>query len=188
MSEAGAKPAPGTAGPSDAAVRQATGKGWVEWVEALKRAGAEQWPHKEIASRLRADHQVSGWWSQSIAVEFERAIGRRQVGQTCAGDFSASASKTLPGSIDEALATWRGHVGNRREFAEAAIIGEPRISETGNWRYWRAELDDGSKLSIVIGAKPGGKAGLAVNHDKLADKMAADRWKAYWRTLLKELR
>ena len=33
-------------------VREATGRGWDEWLEALDTAGAAEWSHKEIVAHL----------------------------------------------------------------------------------------------------------------------------------------
>jgi hypothetical protein len=60
---------------------------------------------------------------------------------------------------------------------------------TRRWRYWRADLADGSRLAIVIGGKSGAtpKAGVAVNHEGIATKDAAERWKAFWKAFLPRL-
>lgn len=170
---------------SDEAIAAATGRTWPEWRKLLDGLGAAELTHKDIAARLHRDHGVPGWWSQMLTVEYERAIGRRVVGQTCAGDFSASASRTLPGDKDAALNAWRNVVAGTKAFDGVAIAGAPRESSTEKWRYWRADMADGSKLGIVISDKPGGKALLAVNHDKLADADAVARWKGFWGPFVK---
>ena len=172
---------------SNESVQMATGKGWDEWFAILHAMGASDLPHKEIAASLVRDHGVPGWWAQSITVAFERAIGRREVGQSCGGDFSASASRTLAGSLDDAVGTWRRLVANRRDFNGVPIESDPRVSHTEKWRYWRADLADGSKIRVGIGERPGGRAGLGLSHEKLGDRQAAERWKKYWRNILKEL-
>lgn len=172
---------------SDQAIEKATGKKWAQWCALLKAMNAATLPHKEIAARLHRDHAVSGWWAQALSVQFERSIGRRKVGQTCQGDFAASASKTVPGTKDDVLAAWRRLVGKTRGFGGIAFAASPTTSKTEKWRYWRVGLADGSKVMIVIGDKAGGNALLGVNHDKLADAEAAARWKAYWRRRLEAL-
>lgn len=172
---------------SDQAIEKATGKKWAQWQVLLKAMNAAALPHKKIAAQLHRDHGVSGWWAQALTVQFERVIGCRKIGQTHAGDFSASASKTLSGTKDDALAAWRRLVGKARDFDGVAFAGAPSTRKTEKWRYWRIGLADGSKVTIAIGDKAGGKALLGVNHDKLADAEAAARWKAYWRRRLEAL-
>lgn len=172
---------------SDEAIAAATGRTWPEWRQLLDGFDAAKLSHKDIAAKLHAEHGVSGWWSQMLTVEYERAIGRRVVGQTCAGDFSASATRTFGGDKDAALDLWRDAVMGITAFDGVEIVGETRESSSDNWRYWRADLADGSRLSIVISDKAGGKALLAVNHDKLPDAEAVARWKAYWGPFLKAI-
>lgn len=171
---------------SDEAVTKATGKPWNEWFALLKKAKADKLSHKEIARRLSDDHGVSGWWAQSITVEFERFIGRREPGQTSAGDYQSAISKTVEGSVDDALKTWQRQVRGRTDFDGVSFAGKPAVSKTEKWRYWRVNLEDGGKITVTIGSKPDGKALFAINHDKLADRRAISRWKAYWTGFLKE--
>ncbi len=171
---------------SDAAYRKATGKTWPQWRRVLRTMGAAELPHAEIAARLSSGHGVSGWWSQSITVAFEREIGRREVGEI-AGGYAVSVSKTLAGSKDKALAAWQKLVGRRREFDRVALAGAPSVRRTAKWRYWRVPLADGSRVFVGIGSKPGGKAILGLGHEKLPDARAVRRWKVFWRSLLQEL-
>ena len=59
------------------ALREATGRDWDEWLEALDAAGAEDLSHKEIVSHLDREHgdETNSWWRQSIAVGYEQARG-----------------------------------------------------------------------------------------------------------------
>src|ERR1700692_1658297 len=59
----------------------------------LNKANAGAMTHSEIA-RLLHKKGAGDWWSQMIAVEFERSRGDRQKHQRQDG-FSVSASKTI---------------------------------------------------------------------------------------------
>ena len=72
---------------SGAAIEKATGKSWQEWHKVQRQMKAGELSHKAIAQNLSEQYHVPEWWAQSITVEFERAIGRREVGQTCDGDY-----------------------------------------------------------------------------------------------------
>jgi hypothetical protein len=170
---------------ADEAVRAATGRDWAEWRAALDATGAAAMPHPAIV-RLVADHGTTGWWSQMVTVGYERMIGRRVIGQRCAGDYAASASRTMPCDMDTAMARWRALADGRIEFAGALAESEPRASTTPKWRYWRVDLDNGSHVTVMASAKPDGRALLAVNHEKLADGRAASAAKAFWKGLLAE--
>ena len=74
--------------PSDESVRTATGRAWREWFDTLDGSGAREGDHKEIVAHLqrrhlqRRHHKADAWWRQTIAVEYERAVGGRVVGET----------------------------------------------------------------------------------------------------------
>ena len=131
------------------------------------------------------------WYAQSVAVHFERAIGRREVGQRCDGKFAATASKTVTGTMDDTLQAWAKFAENLVESGSLAGLteGEPRISQSEKWRYWKVDVADGSRVAVNISTKPAGKDGaakssLAVNHERLASKESADEWKSVWKEAL----
>jgi hypothetical protein len=171
------------AGMSDDAVKAATGKDWATWRQWIDGKGGAALSHAEIARLLHANG-VPGWWSQMVTVGYERLTGRRAMGQRCDGAFSASASRTLNGDMDQALAKWLLAVDGMTGFNDAFAEDEPRQSRSEKWRYWRIDLDDGSKVSVTICDKAGGKAIVAVGHEKLGDAAAVHKAKAFWKTIL----
>ena len=172
---------------SDQAVQKATGRSWEEWFALLNNAEAGHLRHKEIAQKLYAEHDVKGWWAQNITVEFERLIGRRDHGQRGDGDYELSVNKTLGGTMDSALVSWQELVGDARAFNDVTFSNEPSTSKTDNWRYWRVNLADGTRINIIISQKDAGKAQLTVQHRKLKSSEDAGRWKLYWKSLLHDL-
>ncbi len=173
---------------SDEAVKKATGRTWEQWFDLLKSLDAKNLPHKEIARALNQDYHVDGWWAQSITVHFEKAIGRRVHGQIGEGNFQTSASKTLPGDLDQVLRTWIGAVGRASGFDGLAFDGEPKVSKTEDWRYWRVDLKDGTKVTAVIGRKGSNKTTLTIDHEKLPDSASVERWKEFWKGYLGQLK
>ena len=172
----------------DAKVSEATGRTLGEWFAILDDRGARDLPHKEIARLLKDDHGVPGWWSQSVTVEYEKSIGRRETGQRQSGDFEANATRTLPVTTDEALDSWLARLPPAeplRAFDGVAFTDEPSTSRTERRRYWRVRLQDGSRVTVYFSAKPDGKgARIAVQHGKLAGRPDVDRWKVFWRAYL----
>ncbi len=85
---------------SDAAVRKATGKGWDEWFALLDSEGAEALPHKQIARLLHdRGYIASSWWCQMVTVGYERARGKRVLGETESAGFVADADFPGRGSL-----------------------------------------------------------------------------------------
>src|ERR671918_172387 len=84
---------------SDGVIRRRTGRGWEEWFELLDESGALVKPHREIARWLQSEQRIDGWSSQSVTVSYERARGRRGVGEHADG-FAITASKTVAVPVD----------------------------------------------------------------------------------------
>jgi hypothetical protein len=147
--------------------------------------GASELLHKEIAAKLVSDYQVAGWWAQSLTVRYEQSIGRRKPGQSNAGDFSVSVSKTLDGTMDEGLHWWLKKVQSRTEFNGIPIISSS-TTETEKWRNYRVALKDGSRVVVGIYAKTPTKAGFGLQHDKIPTGELAEAWRIYWKTLISE--
>src|SRR5829696_404166 len=85
------------------AVEKATGRGWEDWYAILDAAGAADLGHGAIVAHLEREHpEVSSWWRQSIAVRFERARGKRAVGQTADAGFQVGVQRSLAASVHEA--------------------------------------------------------------------------------------
>jgi hypothetical protein len=170
------------------AIGKGTGRSWEAWLAFLKSIDAETLSHKQIAERVAATGDATGWWSQSIAVAFEQSIGRRAPGQDNDGTFQLSASRTLPGTMDEALVAWTALVGERREFGGVAVTRGPETSRSEKFCYWRCALADGSRVSMSFYEKSAGRASIGLGHEKLVSASDVERWRAYWKALLKELR
>jgi hypothetical protein len=173
------------------AIERATGTGWDTWVAFLDGLGGQQLPHQDIArrayGRLAESTANAGWWAQNVTVAYEQHIGRRQPGQSCDGDYQVGVSRTFTGSMDQALAAWSMLVCGRGEFSGVLLEKEPATRSTEKWRYWRAALADGGRVSLDIYQKAPDKASMGINHTKLESPEAVEHWRAFWRTLLKEL-
>ena len=178
----------------DTPVTNATGRALGDWFAILEGRGARELPHRDIARLLQDEYDVPGWWSQNVTVEYEKHIGRRETGQTQAGDYEATVTRTLPGDMDAALDRWVAGLpegGTAAAFDGVPFAGESSISRTEKWRYWRVALADGTRVTVTISDKPGGAAIaggpaalLAVTSSKLPTRGDSDRWKAFWRRYL----
>ncbi|MGH3668101.1 MAG: hypothetical protein ACRDU7_07410, partial [Acidimicrobiia bacterium] len=83
---------------ADATLREATGRGWDEWCDII-----DAWPghsdgHTAIATFVREEHGVDGWWAQTVTVGYERITGLRLPHQQPDGTFSAGKSSTVTGN------------------------------------------------------------------------------------------
>jgi len=174
-----------------AAIEKATDTSWAEWLEFLEGINAKDSPHKEIAERVyaklkstNANNESNGWWAQGIAVAYEQYVGRRQPGQRSDGMYGFSVTKTMSGTMDEAMQTWLRFAEGRLEFSDVAIAKSPTTSQTDKRRHWGCGLADGTSVSVDASPKTFDKALLAITHEKLSSQKAADHWKIYWKSVL----
>mgnify|MGYP000103051176 CR=1 FL=1 len=196
---------------STAAIANATGLSWSDITAALDHAGGAEADHAGLAEaahtlfRDRVDN--AGWWAQSAAVAYEQQIGRRVPGQSGDGTFQVSVSKTVPGDPDAALAAVEALMAGRTGLGDVPFAEPPGNSATEKWRYWRARLADGTRVDATIGAKTVGRKGadpaasgrpsdvrmadakssVAFQISRLGSEDAVEHWRAWFKTLLREL-
>jgi hypothetical protein len=166
------------------AVENATGKTWTEWLKFLDKLSAASLSHKEIAQAVRDKGGVTNWWAQTITVAYEQHIERRRPGQTSDGKYQVAISKTVDGTLDEALHKWLDVVAGRKDFAKVPIARTPATSRSPKFRYWRCGLGDGSRVNVGISQKDSRKVVIAIGHENLASFRQIERWRVYWKDLL----
>ena len=159
----------------DVTVRERTGKGWEEWFALLDEAGAAERPHTEIARSLVDDEGLSGWWAQSITVEYEQARGLREEHERPDG-YEVGATKTITASRTEVWRAWEDEAIRERWLPGAQVA----VRTATKPRTMRLDWGEGGRLAVYLD-ESGEKTRLAVQHEKLPDREAAERWKAFWR-------
>lgn len=175
---------------------RATGIPWEEWTLHLEQAGGSSLDHQELARVAGALIEERGecsnpdWWAQSVAVAFERHIGRRTTGQVGDSTFQASCSRTLVGSLDQVADAWAGWAGAGRLplGASLSLQGKPRLSSTEKWRYWRCDLSDGTRLVVTVGRSPRpDRSVLTIVQEGLPSAESRERSRDAWRAVLKDV-
>lgn len=189
---------------SDAAVERATGRTWAAWLALLDAAGAADWAHKDVAAFLAATHGLSPWWSQMVAVDYERARGLRVTGETAGAGFEVGAQRTIALPQERAwelltsprgLAVWLGDLAGLtlaagRAFATAiGIAGTVRVFNPPHhlrmaWQCegWRRP----STLQVRAVPAGRGKTSLRFHHEQLAGERVREEMRR-WQDALAEL-
>jgi len=172
----------------EASVQERTGRTRQEWFAMLDAAGASAWTHKDIAAWLVEQHDVEGWWAQSITVGYEQARGIRAPGQRSDGTWEAGASVTVRVGLHDAFA-WVSEPERRVRWLDhepAEVRGEtPGKSIRWVW-------DDGSRVGIRFTVLPddaeGPRTRVTVAHRGLDDGDAVAAAKEWWQERLATLR
>jgi uncharacterized protein YndB with AHSA1/START domain len=163
------------AGMSDETVKAKTGKSLAQWVELLDRIGAQSLPHGQIAKYVSENFEISGWWSQSITVGYERIRGLRAIGQRRSGEFEANKSKTFAVPVEKL----------HRAFAQARtrkqwLDVEVTVRKSTPPKSIRMTWPDETSVEVTFADKGPAKSQLAVQHKKLSSAAEAKRLKEDW--------
>lgn len=179
------EPQPTDGGPSDETVAERTGRPWQEWRSMLDGSGAADRPHPEIVRWLMDKHGVDGWWAQSLTVRYEKAIGRRVLGQRSGGIFVASATKTVNAPADRAFDAFV----DADERSHWLPDLELTLRTASRPRSARFNVGDGSqRLNVGFDAKGTDRCTVSVEHERLPDARETEHAKALWRERLSELK
>lgn len=167
---------------SDEAVKSKTGRDWRSWFVTLDKAGAAKLKHRDIAELLASKYELSGWWSQCVTVEYELARGLRERHAKADG-FSVSATKTIAASVADVYAACADAAKRKAWFPRGAFKAS---SQTEN-KYLNGAWKKGARLNIGLYPKGAGKAQIAVQVNRLADRQDVERERTAWRAALTKL-
>ncbi|MDQ3610035.1 MAG: SRPBCC domain-containing protein [Actinomycetota bacterium] len=195
---------------SSKSVREATGRGWEEWLETLDTAGAADWDHKEIVAYLEREHPEvgTGWWRQSLTVGYEQGRGKRAVGQTAGAGFQVGVQRSVAATVSEVweLITsrpelWLGEgasvdfdQGGRYEVPPGNGVpgasGEVRVVKPGDRlrMTWQPEgWPAPATLQLTLSEPGSGKTAIHAHLEKLPDADAREAMRARWREALERI-
>ena len=164
------------AGMSDASVKQKTGCGWERWVRSLDARGADKRQHREIVALVNGYGKTDDWWSQMVAVGYERIKGLRARGQRRDGSYEATKSRTFNVPVATLFDAWADATIRRRWLTGATV----KVRTTTAPKSMRLGWNDFSIVAVGFVAKGASKSMVALAHTKVPDRETADRLKQFW--------
>jgi len=171
------------AGMSSAVIQEKTGCTWEKWVKSLDYHGAEKMSHRDIAKLVSEKYKVPSWWTQTVAVGYERIKGLRARGQRRDGTFEASKSRTFNVPVQTLYDAW-ADARMRKRWLDGAEI---KIRTATSPKSMRITWSDGNIIAVGFYPKGPDKSSVAVQHPKLPDRATADSLKKYWSERLDDL-
>lgn len=162
------------AGMSDAVVDKKTGRTWSEWVRVLDEARAVEMPHREIAQFV-SSLGTPGWWTQMVTVGYERIRGLREKGQGRGGLYDAGKSRTFNLPIETLYDAFANARTRRRWLTVKVTVRTAALNKRMRLRW-----DDDTLVDVWFTAKGSAKSVVAVAHQKLPSKSAAEAIKKRW--------
>ena len=170
---------------SEAALVEATGKGWDAWFAILDRWGGTSHSHIEIARYLADEQQVPMWWTQTITVSYERARGMRVKYQRPDGVFAVSSSKTIAAPVAD---VYRAVVDDDRR-SEWLTDGKMMLRTVAEAKAAHFDWEAGpTRVHVWFVDKGAVKTTVAVEHERLDGADEADLAKTAWAARLKGLK
>ncbi len=153
----------------------ATGRGWDEWCDILDDWPGEATDHGGMVAHLQHDHDVSGWWAQTITVGYERITGLRLPHQMPDGTFTASRTSTITvdaTALRELLLDEQGRA--------ALFPGmDPELRSRPASRSLRVGFEVGT-AEFSIEPRDDGRATVTVSHHRLPSFDDVAVWKEFW--------
>jgi hypothetical protein len=114
----------------------------------------------EIARHVHEEHGVPGWWTQSVAVGYERARGMRAAHQRPDG-YQVSVSKTFPVELDVLFRAFT-EAGQRARWLDPGTL-EVRTTQPGRSARFDLPRRDHARAGVLHrqGPSEGRRAGPA---------------------------
>ncbi len=188
---------------SDASVHKATGKTWREWLADISQAETKPWTHKKIAEYLHDERNLTPWWSQMVAVTYEKMRGRRVTGEKADATFQVGVQKTFfvcNANVWELLisqegtALWLGDSEEAITFEEGAeyrtrsglkgVVKKLKQSEYIRLVWRHPEWSKASILHVRVSKPSEGKTTVIFHHEDLPNRTERDRMGVRWREVL----
>ncbi len=187
----GRQPAPSTprsryaevAGMTDAAVLKKTGRTWAEWVDVLDTAAAQAMAHRDIARLVQKEHDVAGWWAQTVAIGYERIRGLREKGQRRGGGYDVNKSKTVGVPLPRLYAAFSTARVRRRWLPDTEL----NVRTSTRDKSIRFRTTQGDAVEVYFQDKGAQKSQVQIQHRQLATKADAEKARAGWADALDRL-
>ena len=160
---------------SDDSLREATGRGWNEWCDVVDAWPGHTGGHTAIASYVRDELGVDGWWAQTVTVGYERITGLRLPYQQPDGTFSAGKSRTVAATATDLKAM----LIDDADRADLFPGFETELRSRATSKTVRIGIGPGV-AQIALDALPDGRTKVSVVHEKLPSFDEVEQWKVYW--------
>jgi hypothetical protein len=167
---------------SNEAVKARTGKDWDTWFKLLDRAGGQKLGHPATVELLIKKHAVPGWWAQCLTVEYERARGLRERHQTAAG-YSVGVTRTISSGLGNLYEATSNASLRRKWFPRGAF----EVSSQTRDKYFRGPWKKTARLEVGFYAKGPGRAQIALQVSRLANRSEVETTRETWKKALGKL-
>jgi hypothetical protein len=163
------------AGMSDAKIKEHTGCDWEKWVYALDRKKAYELTHSELAKLIKDKYKTPDWWTQTVAVGYERIKGLRARGQRRDGSYSAGKSRTFNVPVERLFEAWTDTRTRNKWLADKNV----KIRKATEPKSIRLQQDS-AIIAVMFTKRGAAKSVVSIDEGNLPSKEAAEAVKQYW--------
>ena len=169
---------------SDEKLVEATGQGWLSWIAVLDAWGARDRTHPATVNYLTSEHDVPGWWRQTLTVGYQRARGMRRKHQQADG-YSVYASRTIGVPVGVLFRTFVDDDIRVRWLDDGQMTlrsAQPTLVARFDWERGP------SRVMVTFEAKGPAKAAAYLTHERLPNQEAGEAAKSAWKERLGTLK
>lgn len=171
------------AGTSDEVIEAKTGCTWERWVAALDYLAADKLSHREIAALIKEKYDTPSWWTQTVAVGYERIKGLRAIGQQRDGSYGMNRSRTYTVDVATLFDAW-ADTRTRKRWLGGEVT---KVRTSTAPKTMRLQMSDGAIVAVGFSPKGKDKSSVAIEQARLPDKESAERLKQLWSARLDAL-
>lgn len=164
------------AGVSTDAVARRTGKSWDDWFDILDSAGAATLDQRGVVAILAQKHGIGPWWQQTIATGYESLRAKTTDKPPAPEGFQITTSCTLDAPVKRVFRLWNDAGERARWLADERFVVRAGTAD----KVIKARWGKGTSHVAVSFSEKGGKTEVAVEHQQIESRAAADQMKAYW--------
>jgi uncharacterized protein YndB with AHSA1/START domain len=180
-----------------ASAKAATGRTYEDWFRLLDAAGGATAGRKALGDLLLKKHNLDAWWAITLIVEYEKTRGAFDKDGAPRG-YNICVTKSFsapPARAFEELAKGAWWLGPKATatLAEGAAFDDgdghtgtfkkvvPGKSIKFTWQGAGHQLGETVEIKLT---PSGAKTAVALTHDRLPDRAAADGMRAAWAAFL----
>jgi uncharacterized protein YndB with AHSA1/START domain len=179
-----------TGGTRGQGVEGSTGRSKDEWYALLDAWDGTQRTHTQLARWLVREHEVKGFWAQTIAVGYGQARGMRSPGEAPAAPVSVSLDRTIDVPAEDVFHAFVDEWIRSDWLPEVSFRVQAATPAESVRAQWRDQAGAAGVVGVDLQALTPERTRATLTHDGLADADQTARMKTFWQehlSILKDL-
>jgi hypothetical protein len=171
-------------------VEGSTGRTREEWYALLDAWDGTQRTHSQLARWMVREHEVKGFWAQTIAVGYEQARGMRAPGAPAPATAVVTVDRTIDVPAEDVFHAFVDEWIRTDWLPEVSFRVRTATSPVSVRAQWRDQRGTAGAVTVELHALAPERTRATVTHDGLADAAETAAMKVFWQehlSILKDL-